>query len=174
MTMGFFRKLFGHDGTPSTPATSMPAPSPAPAPRRVSYDPNLIQSMLNDHAQLGQIFSRVGDAQKAGTYSEIRPLLIQFKSRLEAHVLTENVRFYTYLEQSLAGDPSNAAVMHDFRREMNAIARGVVDFVKKYQACGFAPEQRREFADDYAAVGKLLEQRLDNEETNLYPLYTLN
>ncbi|MGH8184659.1 MAG: hemerythrin domain-containing protein [Rhodanobacteraceae bacterium] len=101
-------------------------------------------------------------------------MLIQFKSRLEAHVLTENMRFYNYLEQSLSSDPNNTGVMHDFRREMNNIARGVIEFVKKYQSSNFTPEARRQFASDYEGVGKILEQRLDSEENNLYPLYQPN
>lgn len=168
--MGFFRKLLGqNDATPAIPANATPIP--AAAPRQIGYDPKLIDSLLRDHAELGRIFSSIGEAHKTGNFNEIRPLLINFKSRLEAHVLTENVRFYNYLEQLLASDPNNTGVMHDFRREMNGIARGVIDFVKKYQSSNFTPEERRQFASDYEAVGKILEQRLDNEENNLYPLY---
>ena len=168
--MGFFRKLLGKHDTPSaTPANAMPIP--AAAPRQIGYDSRLINSLLQDHAELGRIFGNIGDAQKADNFNDIRSLLIQFKTRLEAHVLTENVRFYNYLEQSLASDPNNTGVMHDFRREMNNIARSVVDFVKKYQSGTFTPEERRHFATDYDSVGKILEQRLDNEENNLYPLY---
>lgn len=168
--MGFFRKLLGqNDAAPAVPANAAPIPSAAP--RQIGYDPKLVDSLLHDHSELGRIFASIGDAQQTGNFDDIRPLLINFKSRLEAHVLTENVRFYNYLQQSLGDDPDNTSVMHDFRREMNGIARGVVDFVKKYQSSGFTPDERRQFAADYAAVGKLLEQRLDSEENNLYPLY---
>jgi hypothetical protein len=170
MHMGFFRKLLGQqDKPPAVPANATPIP--AAAPRRIGYDAKLIQSLLQDHAELGRIFGNIGDAQQAGNFGDIRPLLIQFKTRLEAHVLTENVRFYNYLEQSLANDANNAGTMHSFRREMNGIARSVVEFVKKYQSSNFMPEERRQFATDYDAVGKVLEQRLDSEENNLYPLY---
>lgn len=168
--MGFFRRLLGqNDVAPAIPANVMPI-APA-APHQIGYDPKLVDSLLHDHSELGRIFAGIGDAQKAGNFTDIRPLLVNFKSRLEAHVLTENVRFYNYLEQSLGSDTNNTAVMHDFRREMNGIARGVVNFVKKYQSSGFTPGEQRQFAEDYAAVGKLLEQRLDSEENNLYPLY---
>jgi hypothetical protein len=167
--MGFFRRLLGQQDVPPPPVNASPIP-PA-APRQIGYDAKLINSLLQDHAELGRVFGNIGNAQKTGNFTDIRPLLIQFKTRLEAHVLTENVRFYNYLEQTLAGDPGNAGVMHDFRREMNGIARSVVDFVKKYQSSTFTPEERRQFATDYDAVGKILEQRLDSEENNLYPLY---
>ena len=168
--MGFFRNLLGkQEAPPATPVNARPIPY-AP-PRQIGYDPKLIDSLLQDHAELGRIFGRIGEVQKAGQFGEVPLLLLQFKSRLEAHVLSENVRFYNYLEQTLAGDLTNVGVMHDFRREMNNIARGVIDFVKKYQSSRFTLEDRRQFAMDYEAVGKILEQRLDNEENNLYPLY---
>ena len=168
--MGFFRKLLGRqDASPAVPVNATPIP--AAAPRQIGYDAKLIDSLLQDHAELGRIFGNVGEARKAGNFNDIRTLLVQFKTRLEAHVLTENVRFYNYLEQTLARDPNNAGVMHDFRREMNNIARSVVEFVKKYQSSSFTPEERQQFAADYEAVGKILEQRLDSEENNLYPLY---
>lgn len=174
--MGFFRKLLGKSDAPAAPA---PAPTAVPAaPSVVSvaghsimYDPKLVESLLRDHAELGRIFGNIGEAQKTGNFADVRPLLIQFKTRLESHVLTENVRFYNYLDQSLGGDPNNAGVMHDFRREMNGIARSVVDFVRKYQSCEFTPDERHGFAAEYEAVGKILEQRLDSEENSLYPLY---
>lgn len=167
--MGFFNSLFGSKEPSPAPAPTF-IPQPAPS-GKIGYDPKLIESMLHDHAQLGQIFGRIGELQQAGAFTEVPQLLAQFKSRLQAHILTENVRFYTYLQQSLAGDPDNARTMHDFRREMNDIAHGVVEFVRKYQSSTFTPGERRQFATDYAAVGKLLEQRLDNEENSLYPLY---
>jgi hypothetical protein len=168
--MGFFRKLLGRqDAAPAIPANATPIPTAAP--RQIGYDARLIDSLLQDHAELGRIFGNIGDAYKSGNFNDIRPLLVQFKTRLEAHVLTENVRFYNYLEQSLSGDANNTDVMHDFRREMNNIARSVVDFVKRYQSSTFTPEDRRQFAVEYEQVGKILEHRLDSEENNLYPLY---
>jgi hypothetical protein len=168
--MGFFRKLLGkQDAPPAIPVNATPIP--AAPPRQIGYDARLIDSLLQDHAELGRIFGNIGDARTSGNFNDIRPLLVQFKTRLEAHVLTENVRFYNYLEQSLAGDANNTGVMHDFRREMNNIARSVVDFVKRYQSSTFTPEDRRQFSTDYETVGKILEHRLDSEENNLYPLY---
>ncbi|HEX7348686.1 MAG TPA: hemerythrin domain-containing protein [Rhodanobacteraceae bacterium] len=177
--MGFFRKLLGKSDVSVAPPAAAAAPVAAPvapsgapaAHRSVNYDAKLIESLLRDHAELGRLFGNIGDAEKTGNFSDVRAQLVQFKTRLEAHILTENVRFYTYLDQSLGGDPNNASVMHDFRREMNGIARGVVDFVRKYQACEFSAAERLQFTTDYAAVGKLLEQRLDSEENSLYPLY---
>lgn len=169
--MGILGKLFGSNEAAKT--ASEPAPSPPGSPRRtIRYDPALVDSLLHDHAELGALFERIGQLMKAGQYEEIRPELINFKTRLEAHILTENVRFYTYLEQSLVDDAHNAEMMRDFRREMNTIARGVVVFIRKYQTPGtFDASLQAEFARDYHSVGALLTQRISREESNLYPLY---
>lgn len=171
--MGFFRTLFGKGrDKPATFTASSYATHGTPPPRRIGYDENLIASLQRDHAELGSIYSRIGELHQAGgSYDEIRSLLANFKSCLEAHVLAENVRFYNYLEQTLPDDSDNAEIMRGFRREMNQIARQVLDFVKRYQACGFDAAERVSFGEDYAAIGKVLEQRLDREEHNLYPLY---
>jgi hemerythrin-like domain-containing protein len=170
--MGFFRTLLGKGGGDTPAPSAIPPPAPTSAvTRSIGYDPRLVDSLLHDHAELGTIFARIGELQSARVYGEMRALLVNFKSRLEAHVLTENVRFYNYLEQALASEPNNAEIMRDFRREMNVIARSVIDFVKKYQQSAFNTADQKQFAADYAAVGKMLEQRLDSEENNLYPLY---
>ncbi|HET6588009.1 MAG TPA: hemerythrin domain-containing protein [Oleiagrimonas sp.] len=167
--MGFFRKMFGQGDAGRGVSTLEPPPA---TPHRVGYDPKLLDALLSDHARLGAMFERIGKSSEAGDYNEVCKLLTHFKSSLQAHILTENVRFYTYVETMTASDRDSAKTMHDFRRDMNTIARQVVDFIKKYQACDFASRTEREqFAKDYATVGGLLEQRLDSEENDLYPLY---
>ena len=140
--------------------------------RTIHYDPALMDSLRKEHELLAALFQRIGTLLKLNEIDEIRGELVNFKTRLEAHILTENVRFYTYLEQSLSDDMHNAELMRDFRREMNTIARSVVSFVKKYQSINATAQQfRTEFTHDYHAVGELLTQRLEREESSLYPLY---
>lgn len=169
--MGFFRKLFGRgNGAGAGPTTASAArlqPGPATG---IRYDAELIPALLDDHAQLGDLFARIGQAHEARDFAAVRELLGTFKSRLQAHVLVENVRFYNYVEQSLAGDETNAQLMRSFRRDMNTIVRQVLEFVRKYEEASSAAAFAG-FEADYSAVGALLERRLDSEESQLYPLY---
>jgi hypothetical protein len=98
-------------------------------------------------------------------------MLNAFKVHLEGHLIAENVRFYNYVENAMQGDSESTALVRSFRREMNAIARGVVDFVKKYQLSTFDQQVREEFMADYKTVYGLLAQRIEREESSLYPLY---
>lgn len=170
--MGFFGNLFGRKEVISNdkPVATFASISTA---RTITHDATLVASLKRDHADLVALYQRIGQSQQAGKFNEIRAELINFKTRFEAHILTENVRFYTYLEQSLTANGDNVDLMRDFRREMNAIARGAVDFVKRYQSAAFDQVQREQFAQDYQAVGALLTQRIEREEASLYPLYQM-
>ncbi|MBD8899908.1 hemerythrin domain-containing protein [Rhodanobacter sp. DHG33] len=170
--MGIFGKLFKQKSSAADDSVRAAPHADEPAHRTIHYDPNLVDSLKRDHGELVTLYQRIGNLLQDGHHDEIRGELVNFKTRLEAHILTENVRFYTYLEQSLREDAHNAELMRDFRREMNTIARGAVNFVKKYQGPGtLDASSHEEFAKDYAAVGELLAQRIGREESSLYPLY---
>ena len=169
-------------------AAQPPAPSPRPAPapaaaaaaalqaapsgRKVSYDPQLIDQLKHDHGELLQIFGQVGAAHQAREYALVAKHLHAFKLALQGHILSENVRFYAYLQGNLLKDSDEASLMHEFRREMNTIARGVTDFLKEYGGEGrLSTDNHAEFAQNLGEVGALLVQRIEREERNLYPLY---
>jgi hemerythrin-like domain-containing protein len=147
------------------------APKGMPAPRIPRYDSSLIPSLKHDHHNLVEMYEQIGRLAEMGRFRELPATLVAFKTALESHVISENVRFYNYVENSLSGDDENIQLIRSFRKEMNAIARGVVDFVKKYQRYDFDETMRQSFLREYAAVGGLLAQRIQREENNLYPLY---
>ena len=154
-----------------------PAPIPTPVQRRtrskhtINYDPNLIQELEDDHGALVELFGRIwSEGFETKNYVKTASLISQFKSDFQAHLLTENVKFYVYLEQSLAEDPHNYAIVKEFRADMNEIANAAVKFCKKYQ-CDFSPALVKQFKDDYQQVGEVLTRRVSLEEKSLYILY---
>jgi hypothetical protein len=168
--MGFFSSLFGH-GRADRSAPDH-APITASAPTKIGYDPKLIDILHAHHAQLGKIFARIGKAAEDGDIANVRDNLRRFKTSLEAHLLTENVRFYGYLEQKLAADAENLRTLHSFRKEMNTIASSVLGFDRRWQNAEIgSADMQNQFLSEYREIGKLLEQRLDNEESSLYPMY---
>ena len=170
--MGLFSNLFkGKKDDTATPATTSVNYGRAPE-RTIRYDPDLVDSLKNDHTDLVSMYGQLGLDVKEGKFDRIPNALLAFKTRLEAHLLIENVRFYVYLEQALAGDSENMALIRDFRREMNIIARGVVEFVRRYQQTRVTPENSLHFIREYDEVGKLLVMRIEREEGSLYPLYS--
>jgi len=142
-----------------------------PPERTIRYDPGLVENLRHDHSELVSMYGQLGQDVRGGHYQRIPNGLLAFKTRLEAHLLIENVRFYVYLEQALAQDSDNMAIIRDFRREMNGIARGVVEFVRRYQQLRVNSTNANDFMREYDEVGKLLVMRIEREEGNLYPLY---
>ena len=169
--MGLFSNWFkGRKDTSITPATSVLQYSRPPE-RSIVYDPGLVDSLKHDHTELVAMYGQLGQDVKDGQFHRIPNALLAFKTRLEAHLLIENVRFYVYVEQSLSGDSENMALIRGFRREMNSIARGVVEFVRRYQNTRVGADNSLLFMREYEEVGQLLVMRIEREEHNLYPLY---
>lgn len=169
----FFRKWLGGGQGPRSQA--LPQGVPTLEQRRagigIAYDADLVPSLKRDHADLVKLYGAIGDLARQGDFQQIPQMLNAFKVHLEGHLIAENVRFYNYVESSMQGDSESTALVRSFRREMNAIARGVVDFVKKYQLSAFDQQAREEFMADYQTVYGLLAQRIEREESSLYPLY---
>lgn len=140
-------------------------------PRQIQYDSKLVPQLQEDHVELLTTYKRVNVLLNDGRFEEIPPALKQFKRRLEGHLLTENVRFYNYVEQQLAEDPVNIDIIHDFRKEMNSIARTVVGFLKKYITSGVSSSNFQAFRKEYEAIGEALQDRIEREERDLYALY---
>lgn len=169
----FLKKWLGGGQQPTSQA--LPQGVPTLEQRKagfgIAYDPELVPSLKRDHGDLVKLYGAIGDLAKQGDFQQIPQMLNAFKVHLEGHLIAENVRFYNYVENAMQGDPESTALVRSFRREMNAIARGVVDFVKKYQVAAFDDAMRREFMADYQTVYGLLAQRIEREESSLYPLY---
>ena len=168
----FLKRLLGGGGQEPT-SQAMPQGMPQAGQRRtnIGYDADLVPALKRDHADLVKLFGEIGELARQGDYQHIPSMLNAFKVHLEGHLIAENVRFYNYVENAMQHDPDSSALVRSFRREMNAIARGVVDFVKKYQISTFDQRARSEFLADYQTVGGLLAQRIQREESSLYPLY---
>lgn len=140
-------------------------------PRKIQYDHALVGSLMKDHAELKDLYVHIGRLLNGKKYEDIPQALRRFKTRLQSHIMVENVRFYVYLEQSLDQDRENLDTMRDFRHEMGDIARAVVKFIKKYAESGITLSTHSQFEKDYNDIGNVLTQRIDSEENDLYPLY---
>lgn len=140
-----------------------------PAP--IEYDAELLPELRDDHEELLETYGQVSDLLGKGHFDEIPEALEVFKRRLEGHLLTENVRFYNYVEQQLTDDPVDMDLIRDFRQEMNGIARTVSAFLKKYISNGVGTWNFNAFRKEYRAIGEALQDRIQREEQDLYPLY---
>lgn len=142
---------------------------------QVHYDPHLVEALVNDHQILLGIFGEIGNAMNRKDMLLVKEKLGEFGDALRGHLLKENIRFYVYLQHSLDSDPENAAIMHEFRNEMQHIGKAVADFLHKYTAEkeGWVWDEKmwQNFQEEVGGIGKVLGKRIQTEENILYPLY---
>jgi len=159
-------------GKPKEKVRGTPPAQYAAAPgTEIRYHPELVGHLVGDHRKLLGIYGEIQAAFGAGDYARVSELLDAFRSALQGHLLTENVRLYIYLDRCLASDEASSELIHGFRREMDGIGRVAMNFLKKYEAIGVDAELAVPFAKDFATIGKVLGERIQKEEQVLYPLY---
>lgn len=157
---------------PREPAAAAVEPPPAMAPgTRIAHHPELIAQLEQDHRDLLRIYSGLRRASDAGRLQEAGERLDAFRHALQGHLLKENVKLYVYLEHTLAADATSHELMHAFRHEMDRIGKAVVSFLDRYRELAGHPEWQDDFARELDGIGKVLVDRMRNEESNLYPLY---
>lgn len=156
----------------AAPAAQEPADAAHVAPRtQIAYDPDLVQRLKADHQQLLELFGKISAAFANNELPLTAELLDDFRHQIQAHLLTENIRFYIYLEHSLTSDMASAALVHNFRQEMDDIGKAVLAFLVKYKEIATRPDFSVPFGKDLEQIGKVLADRVKREEDTLYPLY---
>lgn len=168
---GFFKKKTSTEST--TPESNHAAKenySAAPG-TEIRYAPELVDALKTDHQTLLGLYGEIQQAFDDKDYDAVSKMLEKFKSGLQGHLLTENVRLYIYLDRSLANDPTSSDLIRGFRREMDDIAKVAMKFLNKYSTIGVDEQLAEHFANDFATIGAVLGERIQKEESILYPLY---
>ena len=156
-------------------AVAAPAPLPTLRPQldgNIQFDGQLIPNLTHDHAHLVSQFTSLLPLLRSADVKAFKSRLQAFKTAFQGHIIKENVKFYVYLEQSLASDDTNLELMRDFRREMNSISRAVVHFCNRYLDDPAVESSFTRFAQESKDIAEALLRRIEREERDLYPLYT--
>lgn len=168
---GFFKNKSNNNEQQSQQAE---AEAPTAPGTQIRYSPELIDSLKSDHQKLLALYGEIKADFENKDYPTVSEKLENFKSALQGHLLTENVRLYIYLDRSLSHDPTNSDLIRGFRREMDEIAKVAMGFINKYSAIGVDEDLANHFSNDFATIGKVLGERIQKEEETLYPLYMPN
>ena len=82
------------------------------------------------------------------------------------------MRLYIYLQQQMAGDEINSALVRSFRKEMDGIGKNVLDFLEKYKEIEKSSDaDLSSFSGELDQIGSVVSTRMKREELTLYPLY---
>ena len=138
---------------------------------RYHHSPGLVASLERDHGELLKLHHEIERLAAEAHYAALPAALAAFRSKFDLHVLNENLNFYGYVEEKVSGRPDDQELVRGFRTEMNAIARAVVNFIKKYRGLGVHAATVQDFLVELRQIGLLLIKRIEREEKELYALY---
>ncbi|HKJ95792.1 MAG TPA: hemerythrin domain-containing protein [Gammaproteobacteria bacterium] len=134
-------------------------------------DQGLISELKVDHREMQIGMVELREAVDHAQYSAVPHHLRALKTRLEAHLLTENYRLYARLEEQMSDAPDNAGLMRDLRREMGSLSRETLQFIDEWQQRGVDAGSADLFEERLRHISTLLNQRIDREEQSLFPIY---
>jgi hypothetical protein len=136
-------------------------------------DVTLVKALHADHRKLLALHEDIGRSMTERRYLEIPAQLVALRTRFEAHVLTENVRLYSFLERLFQGDAGRLDELAEYRADANAMLLAVLKFVKHHRRTTFDESRLLAFADEHRRVGAMLARLVAREENGLYRLYPL-
>ena len=168
---GLFEKKTGGNNTATGINNASPEYKTAPG-TSIHFDPELVAQLKDDHKALIGLYMEIKSLFEAENYKAVSKNLGDFRTALQGHLLTENVRLYIYLDHMFQMDEINSELIRGFRKDMDGIAKVAINFLKKYEEIGVDQDLAIRFADDFSTIGEVLTKRIEKEETILYPLYT--
>lgn len=156
-----------------------PAPTVAPVLASsgggIQFHPELIKELIGDHHRLLHLHGSIKESFARGDMAMVSSQLKEFGALLRNHLLTENMRLYIYLQQRMAGDEINTALVRSFRKEMDGIAKTALDFLDRYNEIEkISGVKLDSFSGEFDQIGGVVGARMQREEGTLYPLYAAN
>lgn len=140
----------------------------------IAYYPKLVDNLKDDHQHLLGLYTLVLNTIDKMEYTKIPGQLEVFKTDFHAHLNTENIKFYGYLEKNLKETDSEEEYksIRTFRREMNSIANTVNKFLNNWINSGIDSSNVDAFTEELKGIGAALVKRIESEENKLYPIYS--
>jgi len=138
----------------------------------ISYNPELIDRLVSEHQYLLGIYTDIMQASESKDYDFLKEKLDDFGINLKAHLLTEHIELYIYLEYILSSDHKTFQYMHELRMEMDEISSEVIGFLHTYRSNPVNDQNVEKFKKQFEKIGHILSERIQREEKTLYTLYT--
>jgi hypothetical protein len=149
---------------PSAPSNLAPGTS-------IGYDPLLIPRFRTDHRRMLGIFTQVQELLITQDFDGVRRKLGEFRILLQDHLMLASTKLYIYVAHLHQANADTSARISAHRQEMLGNNRLIMDFLRTFSAARLDESYAERFQAELLAIGAALVQRIESEETNLYPLY---
>ena len=138
---------------------------------RIGYDPLLIKRLRADHQRMLELFTQTQSLLTTHDYDGVKRKLGELRITLQDHLVTASVKFYVYVSRQLADDPAKTAIINEYRREMLINSRQLMDFLRTYSSARLDDTFAGTFQIELLVIGSALVQRIEREQSTLFPLY---
>jgi regulator of sigma D len=162
---GFFQSRTSESSLPPS-QSALRAPGTS-----IGYDPLLIKRLQSDQQRLLELFTQAQSLLTNSDYNGVRRKLAELRITLQDHLMTSSVKFYIYISRQVASDPAKAALVNSHRREMIENSRRLIDFFRTYSTAPLDDGNASLFQTELLVIGAALVQRIEREQTSLFPLY---
>lgn len=156
---------------PNESPALLPTTQPRAPGTRIGYDPLLIKRLKTDHQRMLEIFTETQTLLTTHDYDGVKRKLGELRITLQDHLMTASVRFYVYVSRNLATDLAKTAIINQYRREMLVNSRQIMDFLRTYSAARLDDSFADSFQIELLVIGSALVQRIEREQSTLFPLY---
>jgi len=144
----------------------------APAPGTgIRYSPDLVAEFKRDHERFFALHSSILAAHEHSDLSAIPSLMSEFEAAMTGPLLMERVRLYAYMDAYFSVDQKTRQMLREYRMEMDRIGDSVMQLIRKYRNIDTDVALQGSFGPDFEELGTVLAERMEREETILYPLY---
>jgi hypothetical protein len=156
---------------PNNSTVSLPTQRSQAPGTRIGYDPLLIKRLKADHQRMLDLFTQAQSLLTTHDYDGVKRKLSELRITLQDHLMTASVKFYVYVSRQLANDAAKTAIINEYRREMLVSSRQIMDFLRTYSAVRLDDSFAEPFQIELLVIGSTLVQRIEREQSTLFPLY---
>jgi len=136
------------------------------------YDFSLIGALKSDHEELMFVYNQVLGFARNKDYGALNYLLGEFVTLSTNHIQMEDERLYGYLKTlaSKKGQVEQKAVAN-FSSEMKNISISIFSLVSQSPNIPVNDKNVDDFIKEFSEMGFELQDRIEREESILYPIY---
>ena len=137
----------------------------------IPLDLELVKELKMEHELIEQQLNNIENAVYVKNYELLSGYVGEFGATLRSHLAKENTKFYMRLQYILPKNSAQFEIMKKFKNEMTEISKVVNKFIFKYYSCKINEKNQAAYLEELNCVMALLERRILNEESKLFPLY---
>ena len=131
-----------------------------------SKNKKLALKLQKEHKHLVKLVESILKAYEDDDKKRLYKYLSELKNVALTHLMTEDVEFYRLIKDSKRSTAEIAEYVHEFEKSFGGIKLALIDFLDIYTAENALYDH--EFIEKFQTIVKVLQGRIEFEETRLY------